>query len=191
MKKISRPHRPNRTGAAASGVFSRRLAGAALAAALCVGSVGCGRADAKSSVPPQAASEAPASSSGLAAQKLPTVQGVPAASAASAVAPNSAAAPEAPTTVQITFAEGATVARIADTLEENGVTDSASFFAQVAETDLSAYPLAAEIPPSEGRCFRLEGYLFPDTYEFYVGESAESVLHRMLSNAEARISQTY
>lgn len=93
--------------------------------------------------------------------------------------------------VKITFPEGTTVARISDLLSSKGVADSESFFQAVASMDVSAYPLAAAVTASSQRCFRLEGYLFPDTYEFYVGEGAESALKRMLSNTEKRITQTY
>jgi UPF0755 protein len=36
---------------------------------------------------------------------------------------------------------------------------------------------------------RLEGYLFPDTYEFYKGAEAKSVLNKMLSNFNDRFTE--
>ena len=38
-----------------------------------------------------------------------------------------------------------------------------------------------------GSISRLEGYLFPDTYEFYVKENADSALSRLLANFQDRI----
>ena len=34
----------------------------------------------------------------------------------------------------------------------------------------------------EGSAYRLEGFLFPDTYEFYVGMQASSAINKMLEN---------
>ena len=39
----------------------------------------------------------------------------------------------------------------------------------------------------EGQEYPLEGFLFPDTYEFYVKENADSALSRLLSNFQDRI----
>ena len=36
---------------------------------------------------------------------------------------------------------------------------------------------------------RLEGYLFPDTYEFYVGHNAKDALNRMLGNFVSRVDE--
>lgn len=98
--------------------------------------------------------------------------------------------PEAQT-VRITFAEGVTVARIIDTLVEKKVTEQKAMFDALESADLSAYPLVNAITMGNGRCFRLEGYLFPDTYEFYVGESPASILKKMLDNTEKKLTQEF
>ena len=36
-----------------------------------------------------------------------------------------------------------------------------------------------------------EGYLFPDTYEFYVGETANSVIKKFLANGDTKIKEKY
>ena len=43
---------------------------------------------------------------------------------------------------------------------------------------------------SENRIYRLEGYLFPDTYEFYTDSSAKSVITKFLDNFDYRIDTT-
>lgn len=50
--------------------------------------------------------------------------------------------------------------------------------------------LLGDITP-ENRVFMLEGYIFPDTYEFYVGENAKNALSRFLSNSKSKIIQEY
>ena len=46
--------------------------------------------------------------------------------------------------------------------------------------------LTDEIPWGEKYC--LEGYLFPDTYEFYTNDDPDRVLHKLLTNFDARFT---
>lgn len=83
-----------------------------------------------------------------------------------------------PNTVRVTFPEGKTVLQVAGLLEENGVCSAADFLQAVAESDSEyAAPLRGQDRP-----FLLEGYVFPDTYEFYKNESASMALSRFLTN---------
>lgn len=41
---------------------------------------------------------------------------------------------------------------------------------------------------NKGDIVRLEGYLFPDTYEFFVGEDSAHALNRLLANFDAKMS---
>jgi UPF0755 protein len=41
----------------------------------------------------------------------------------------------------------------------------------------------------EGEASRLEGFLFPDTYEFYLKDEPEKVLNRLLRNFNARLDE--
>lgn len=92
----------------------------------------------------------------------------------------------APRTVRVTIPEGYTLVKIFQTLEEKGV---ASFDAlmQAAKTyDFSKnYPLVAAIPDNPYRGFKLEGYLFPSTYEFYINDKPEDAIGRMLRGSKA------
>lgn len=88
--------------------------------------------------------------------------------------------------VRITFPEGSTVSQMALLLEENGVCSAADFMAQANEP-LNLEGCGFEIPNPAERAFLLEGYLFPDTYEFYRGESAESAIGRFLKNSKAKL----
>lgn len=93
-------------------------------------------------------------------------------------------------TVQVTFPEGFTVQAIANRLEEYGVCSAADFLEAARNVDTSEYEFLADIPSegAEERYYPLEGFIFPDTYEFYVGESAENVLGRFLDNFENRLA---
>jgi len=89
-------------------------------------------------------------------------------------------------TVRVTFPEGSTVSQIASLLEENGVCPAAEFMA-AANNPLSHEGCGFVIPNPEERAFLLEGYVFPDTYEFYRNESASAALSRFLKNTQAKL----
>ena len=50
--------------------------------------------------------------------------------------------------------------------------------------DFSEFAFAANLPE---RNYRLEGYLYPDTYEMYEGESAVAVVRRILNRFEEKV----
>ena len=55
-------------------------------------------------------------------------------------------------------------------------------------SDFDDYDLIAAVP-SKGRYYKLEGYLFPDTYEFYKGEDPVDALSKMIYTCDTRISK--
>lgn len=93
-------------------------------------------------------------------------------------------------TVPLTFPEGYTVPEIVDRLVANEVCDKAALLKVIESTEFS-YSLVSNLKASENVPYRLEGYLFPDTYEFYVGESASSVVKKFLANGDAKITEKY
>lgn len=97
-------------------------------------------------------------------------------------------------TVRVTFPEGFTAVQIAEKLEENGVCSAKDFMKLVTDDEyLSTLPylFVEGIEAPESRPFNLEGYIFPDTYDFYKGESAERVLNRFLRNTESKLTDKY
>ena len=90
----------------------------------------------------------------------------------------------APNTVWVTFPEGKTVLQIAQLLEENGVCPAADFLQAVRDSE-SDYAAALR---GQDRPFLLEGYVFPDTYEFYKNESPSMALSRFLTNFSGKFS---
>lgn len=98
--------------------------------------------------------------------------------------------PAQPKTVRVTIPEGYTVAQIFRRLEEKGVCSAAELFATVNTYDFSYYPLVAQIGTTGtgNRCFKLEGYLFPNTYEFYLNDKPENAIGVLLRGAQSKIT---
>ncbi len=89
-------------------------------------------------------------------------------------------------TVRVTIPEGYTAARIFSLMESKGVCtveeleDCASRFA-------FDYWFLEDIP--YGSPNRLEGFLFPDTYDFYENDDPDRVLDKLLSNFKRKFSE--
>lgn len=96
-------------------------------------------------------------------------------------------------TVRVTFPEGLTAKQIAEKLEENKVCSAEDFMALVQGEYYAAlsYEFIPEIENTENKAFVLEGYIFPDTYEFYKSESAETALARFLKNTDVKLTEEY
>lgn len=95
-------------------------------------------------------------------------------------------------TITLTFPEGWTISQIAEKLEVNEVCTASSFISTLQTVDFSEeYDFIASIPDQDKRFRLLEGYLYPDTYEFYIGENASSVVRRFLNNFENRWTEEY
>ncbi|MBE3554924.1 MAG: endolytic transglycosylase MltG [Thermicanus sp.] len=84
-------------------------------------------------------------------------------------------------TFSVTIPEGLTVPQIADLLSSEGVVNKERFLKEVNEGSFS-YPFLKEIPPEnlKQRKYRLEGYLFPETYTFNKGATEHEIIDRML-----------
>lgn len=80
-------------------------------------------------------------------------------------------------TVDVTLPEGFTMRQIFQRLEEMNVC-SFDELMESAANDKFNYTFLEGI--EEGDASRLEGFLFPDTYEFYVGMQASSAINKML-----------
>lgn len=95
-------------------------------------------------------------------------------------------------TIQLTFPEGWTVDQIAQKLETNEVCSASSFITTLQSVDFSEeYPFLKDLTSKEERFRALEGYLYPDTYDFYLGENASSVVRRFLDNFKAKWIDSY
>ncbi len=89
--------------------------------------------------------------------------------------------------VEIMIPEGYSSAQIFRLLEENKVATARDLAAYAAEGELDFYWFLDGIARGEETC--LEGYLFPDTYQFYTNDSPRSVLQKMLNNFDNRFTE--
>lgn len=88
-------------------------------------------------------------------------------------------------TVRVTIPEGYTVRQIIALLAKNGV-NTESALTDAAQTATFNYDF---IDNDSEDISRLEGYLFPDTYDFYVNEKPANALRRLLSNFTAKMDE--
>lgn len=91
-------------------------------------------------------------------------------------------------TAKITFIEGHTLVDYFKQLDENGVASFESLMSAAKSYNFLDYSIFSEIEADENRYYKLEGYLFPDTYDFYIGEAPESVIGRFLSNSDSKFT---
>lgn len=84
-------------------------------------------------------------------------------------------------TVTLTFPEGWTIAQIFEKIEKYGVCTAEKLYANLDIVG-QQYDFYTKIPSTTGRYLKAEGYLYPDTYEFFVGENASSVLKKLFKN---------
>lgn len=88
-------------------------------------------------------------------------------------------------TVRVTIPEGYTVAQTIALLAKNGV-NTEEALTEAAQTADFGYEY---IDGSSEDISRLEGYLFPDTYEFYVNHNAKDALGKLISNFDNKLNE--
>ena len=88
-------------------------------------------------------------------------------------------------TVRVAIPEGYTVRQIISLLAQYGVNTEEELTEAAANYDFTYSFLSGK---SKGSIARLEGYLFPDTYEFYVSGNAATAIGRMLKNFDDKLT---
>lgn len=88
-------------------------------------------------------------------------------------------------TVSVTIPEGYTMSQIFYRLEENGVC-SYDELMEAAANENFEYSFLSGLEPGDPS--RLEGFLFPDTYEFYKSMSAPSAINKFLQNFYGKLN---
>ena len=88
-------------------------------------------------------------------------------------------------TVKVTIPEGFTMSQIFYRLEENGVCSYEDLMTAAANENFEYSFLNGTEP---GDASRLEGFLFPDTYEFYKSMSPASAINKFLQNFYGKMS---
>ncbi len=89
--------------------------------------------------------------------------------------------------VTVVFPEGFNALEGARLLEENEVCTASEFLSALNTMDFSKYGMIGALGDTSNRYYKLEGYLFPDTYEFYKGEKLDSVIGKLLHNFQRKM----
>jgi len=90
--------------------------------------------------------------------------------------------------VEVTIPEGYTLKQIFQLLDANRVATEAELWDAAANYDFD-YEFLDE--STLGDKYRLEGFLFPDTYRFYVGDSPSRAINKMLSNFKSKYTADF
>ena len=86
----------------------------------------------------------------------------------------------------VTIPEGYTIDQVFDLLDERGVSTVDKLQDMAANWNY-AFDWLQDVPL--GNYHRLEGYLFPDTYTFYLGEDPKYVINKMLVNFDSKMDE--
>lgn len=89
-------------------------------------------------------------------------------------------------TVTVTFPEGYNAFQMGDVLEKEGFCTREEFITALNEHTFDV-DFLGEVSGDPLKLVRLDGFLFPDTYEFYADEEVDSIILRMLRNFEKRV----
>ena len=84
-------------------------------------------------------------------------------------------------TLTITIPEGYNLVDICKLLEKKGVQTFYHTFSAALAGDYPDLEILDDARAAEHRRYILDGYLFPDTYQFYVGESPNSIFAKLLN----------
>lgn len=95
--------------------------------------------------------------------------------------------------IKLTIPEGLNVNETIELFLKNGIGTREGFVQAINEYpyEYTFMEKLNQIQFSEARSYRLEGYLFPDTYEFYTDSSEVAIVDKMLSAFEAHFEKAY
>ncbi len=90
-------------------------------------------------------------------------------------------------TIKVTIPEGYEAYRIAKLLADKGLGKEEKYL-ELIKNPTFDYDFLKDLPDTE---MKLEGYLFPDTYEFFPTDSEEKVLKKLLDNFNKKMTDAY
>jgi len=101
--------------------------------------------------------------------------------------------PDSHVQVRVVIPEGSSIENVMEIIcDKYGICERAEFTDAVQNGDFSKYSfVSAPSSNPQGRKYRLEGYLYPDTYCFYSDSSAYTVIDKMLSNFNSKFDKKY
>lgn len=89
--------------------------------------------------------------------------------------------------VRFTIPEGFELRQIADRLEAQGLINKEEFYAAIDKAEFN-YSFIKDIPDREAK---LEGYLFPDTYDVYKNATEQEIIDKMLGRFDKVFTDAY
>lgn len=93
-----------------------------------------------------------------------------------------------PASRQVTIPEGKTFKQVVDILFDKKIIKDKDKFIRVANSEVFDYSFLKDLPPRDNK---LEGYLFPDTYEFDMNVSEKEIIIKMLDNFDRKFKADY
>ncbi|MBQ0101596.1 MAG: endolytic transglycosylase MltG [Firmicutes bacterium] len=95
-------------------------------------------------------------------------------------------------TVVVYIPEGSTVKDVVDLLvNKYHLSTEEELYDAIDNADFDFWFVEALGKKKPERTFRLEGYLYPDTYYYYSDASASTIIYKMLSNFENKLKTTF
>ena len=95
---------------------------------------------------------------------------------------------EARRIVTVMIPEGYSIDMMAKKLEDQGVFKADDFIKAVENTDQYKNAFIKDIPSTKGTKYKLEGYLYPDTYKIYKSSKPKDLIQKMLDNFDTKYS---
>ena len=92
-------------------------------------------------------------------------------------------------TVTVTFPEGFTLIQMAQRMENNGLCTAQEFIEVANNGDFSQFEFWNRIKEHEHKFMKGEGYLYPDTYEFYEDDTVYNYVAKMYAHFDEQITQ--
>ena len=89
--------------------------------------------------------------------------------------------------VNITFPEGIRLIDAAQKLEDAGVCDADEFI-RVFNSTTFGFDFEKQVRSSSKKFYKMEGYFFPDTYQFYLEEDPKNVAKKVCKNFEYKVT---
>ena len=90
---------------------------------------------------------------------------------------------------RITIPEGLTTDEIIEIFVSQGIGTKEGFVNAIERGGDFGYDFLSEIPESEGRTYRLDGYLFPDTYFVYADSTETEIITKLLGTFERKFDK--
>jgi UPF0755 protein len=93
-----------------------------------------------------------------------------------------------PESIKVTIPEGYTIQQMVEVFKKNKLTNGDEFI-KAANTEKFDFKFLEGIPPEREN--KLEGYLFPDTYEFDMNATEKDIINTLLRNFSTKFKAEY